>query len=482
MRYFLALIVSLYGIFLSGQTESFEIIDGNGENLRGLLAFEDEEGNYILSVGDNKSDNSISCRIYKLTLDGVLTHSLELMPANISTIWYLREEANGYLGIGKTWEGSEDSSHLWVLHLSKELEVKDQSLKFVGDLNIAEFHCIPILDTILCVGSRKYPPDGFPKIPFIFKYLSEVGIFDVKTNLGFDDLLTGLLPMPGDTMYLLRGFFLRVMDQGFNLIETITPNVYFNLIQQGHLASFNTTQFLVTGKHSNHYPDTVDTRDIGIKLSDYASFEDIKLEIIGKPGDAIDHPAYFQSIDYLEKDKIYCGGTSNVHSMPSVAGTIPSWFVLAQYDSTLNKNWEHYYGGDAYYSMYGLLATSDGGCLMYGFRHDYKENYGKLELYVLKVDENGILSSSTSIPLSNTAIKVFPNPATEKVTFDLGETISKNCRLQVFDELGRLMYSKKVEEHKEDVEIQHWEAGIYFYQLIHADGKILSNGKLVKSR
>ena len=79
--------------------------------------------------------------------------------------------------------------------------------------------------------------------------------------------------------------------------------------------------------------------------------------------------APFNSIDFVEPNKIYVGGSGN--SIGSIEQSLPSYFLLAQFDEELNKNWEQRYGGDAFYRMVMLSATQDGGCLMVGFRRDF---------------------------------------------------------------------------------------------------------------
>lgn len=79
-------------------------------------------------------------------------------------------------------------------------------------------------------------------------------------------------------------------------------------------------------------------------------------------------------------------------------------------------------------------------------------------------------------------MKIFPNPAKEKVTvsFNTGNDKEKAKQIQIFDVRGSVKYTKELKSSSGELEIQvdDWLQGVYIV-IIHTDGKALQ-GKLLK--
>lgn len=71
-------------------------------------------------------------------------------------------------------------------------------------------------------------------------------------------------------------------------------------------------------------------------------------------------------------NNIYIGGTSNLDYYNPFWSTFDSWFHLIKINPDISPIWEYWYGGDAYYFLYSILATNDSGCIMVGNRYDYE--------------------------------------------------------------------------------------------------------------
>lgn len=98
--------------------------------------------------------------------------------------------------------------------------------------------------------------------------------------------------------------------------------------------------------------------------------------------------------------------------------------------------------------------------------------------YINKSSNPKYLSSTVSESL----MKIFPNPAKEKVTvsFNTGNEKEKAKQIQVFDARGTVKYTKELKSSSGEMEIQidDWLQGVYIV-IIHTDGKALQ-GKLIK--
>ena len=93
------------------------------------------------------------------------------------------------------------------------------------------------------------------------------------------------------------------------------------------------------------------------------------------------------------------------------------------------------------------------------------------ELIITNISEN----------VADWNIGVFPNPAVDYFSLTIGEEAfiqAKAKTISVFDNLGRKVFEKKIENANETINIQDFSAGIYVVQL-NIDGKFW-NEKLIK--
>jgi len=92
--------------------------------------------------------------------------------------------------------------------------------------------------------------------------------------------------------------------------------------------------------------------------------------------------------------------------------------------------------------------------------------------------------SSRSIPTEagERLIKLYPNPATSFITFDLQKSYEKGVSIQVYSFLGKKMYENQNVTEKVTVDLNDFTRGIYIYHLRDANGKIIESGKFQVSR
>lgn len=94
--------------------------------------------------------------------------------------------------------------------------------------------------------------------------------------------------------------------------------------------------------------------------------------------------------------------------------------------------------------------------------------------------------SSRSNPATDGAdriIKLYPNPATSYITFDLQKANDKGLSIQVYNFLGKKMYeNQSVTTEKVTVDLAEFNRGVYIYHLRDLSGKIIESGKFQVSR
>jgi hypothetical protein len=79
-------------------------------------------------------------------------------------------------------------------------------------------------------------------------------------------------------------------------------------------------------------------------------------------------------------------------------------------------------------------------------------------------------------------VKLYPNPATSYITFDLQKTTDKGLSIQVYNFLGKKMYESQNVNEKLTVDLADFNRGVYIYHLRDLSGKIIESGKFQVSR
>ena len=176
---------------------------------------------------------------------------------------------------------------------------------------------------------------------------------------------------------------------------------------------------------------------------------------------------------------IYWGGTVNHDYINPAFSLKQSPFVLTKLNAQYATVWQKRYASNTYNLMQGVLATSDGGCVMYGRRYDYN-NVPRLDAIIIKVDGNGIVTSETTIPITQTSIIAFPNPSTGQLNFKKETpSVFERFDVSIFDISGKLVYQKRESDLLETIDLTHFAEGNYMYQ-IQQQGVIKAVGKWVK--
>jgi hypothetical protein len=74
-------------------------------------------------------------------------------------------------------------------------------------------------------------------------------------------------------------------------------------------------------------------------------------------------------------------------------------------------------------------------------------------------------------------IKLYPNPATTNITFDLQKGYQKGFSIQVYSFLGKKMYEGQNVSAIFNLDLAEYNRGLYMYHLIDITGKVIESGK-----
>lgn len=221
-------------------------------------------------------------------------------------------------------------------------------------------------------------------------------------------------------------------------------------------------------------------QDMGFVITD-DSLNDIRWEFWGGQSgpaiigpDSIDFPAIgkgvskygeYAYIAYTADFKFFYGSTNP--------------FALRKIDLQGNEIWTKYYSSLLSYSVFSILATTDGGALVSGTIGD--PNVPEKNVYILKVDSAGnLLTTSTKsqlgkMPKNN--FKIFPNPAKDELKL-LKLNQFKPYIFELYDAFGRLVKTVSWREDHQTVDVSSLASGIYVYRIIDEEGNV-GSGKLM---
>ena len=193
--------------------------------------------------------------------------------------------------------------------------------------------------------------------------------------------------------------------------------------------------------------------------------------------DTIEWPGLLRNLDYIDTNSVYVGGTHNFCQYEICP--VICWFSLTNMDSSLNVKWQKFYGGTANYTLWGLRATKDGGCLMYGTIYDSATQDNQRDIYVIKVDQNGLVgvNDNKTDPFIHDAI-VFPNPGSDYLNIESGPQIS-GAQFIMTSLDGKQVIDKTLDERKITVPTQFLQSGTYVWKIVF-NNSIIETGKWIK--
>lgn len=296
----------------------------------------------------------------------------------------------------------------------------------------------------------------FMSLPY--KLTLSTDIIEKRDSLGYfafgNDIAD--LPLKGQRFELSKGF-----DSLY--VVGIPASV------DGYISSswLNDTALLICGEGWSYSIGVLTHTEDNIPI-DYNCF---KME-----GDPRDHPALYKSLSIHEGNN-YIGGTSNMDYANPFFSTYDSWFHLIKINPDLTPVWEYWYGGDAYYFMYSILATNDGGCLMVGNRYDDQTQSMERDIYIAKVNSDGLIVWTQEIPIDRQVTTVYPNPGTNQLNI---KTKRKEQLFELININGQVVIKQILFENRNTINTESLNSGMYLYRLIDEKNKSVETGKWIK--
>lgn len=184
----------------------------------------------------------------------------------------------------------------------------------------------------------------------------------------------------------------------------------------------------------------------------------------------------------INSNYIYYGGSYNVTWTPPLEFYPEQrWILLFKTTHNGDIVWQKFYKGDVNYMPHKILATSDGGAMVFSPFYDWNNPIPyQRDLHILKIDSLGYYTPLTGteeeFEQMNKQILVYPNPAKDKVNFVFG--LYQNLEINLFNLQGELILSE-IYKSAAKIDISHLPTGTYIYKIAGKNG-FFEEGKLVK--
>jgi hypothetical protein len=79
-------------------------------------------------------------------------------------------------------------------------------------------------------------------------------------------------------------------------------------------------------------------------------------------------------------------------------------------------------------------------------------------------------------------VKLYPNPATSFINFELGDNAGKGYTLQLYNFMGRKLQEQVNAPERLTINLTDFPRGVYIYQLRDKGGRIIESGKFQVSK
>ncbi len=200
------------------------------------------------------------------------------------------------------------------------------------------------------------------------------------------------------------------------------------------------TSFLLSG-YNSWFMGTHSDKYIGVYLVDTSAVFHHELAL--NKIDTTDVSAWRTSMAYANDTTIYIGGFQLSPSWPwSTEPTVVELYVV---DKDLNLLGYKELGGDSSYELWGVIATDDGGCLLYGTRFNNPDVYEyDVQIWKVNREDISIITQISEIQETTNEIRIYPNPFKDNLHIHLPpEILQESFKVLIYSFAGKKVFQKK---------------------------------------
>ena len=189
--------------------------------------------------------------------------------------------------------------------------------------------------------------------------------------------------------------------------------------------------------------------------------------------------SYFASngID-LHDEFVFLGGSEFFTSGPGTFIPEPRAIQLIKLNHSGEVIWQKIYNYlDVNYRLEKVLATPDGGALLFATRYDWLDPIPfQRDVYILKVDSDGnTVVGTENITHSRPGVKVYPNPASTVINIAVEKKAALS--ISVFNAIGSVVYTGEFTS-SASIDVSGFRPGMYYYTIsgqigVHYSGRFI---------
>ena len=190
--------------------------------------------------------------------------------------------------------------------------------------------------------------------------------------------------------------------------------------------------------------------------------------------DTVDFSADLRCIDAFNTEIIFYAGTKR--RIFEFYPNNPSWIIAGTLNQNLEKIYEHYFGGDAYYITMAIKAATDGGSIISALRYDYLTQNNEYDVHFLKLNSQGLITSSNSLNTAGNKFSIYPNPVKDMVWI---ESKYDKGSMSLYDICGKELMSADLHFGTNEISIRELEGQVLIIKLVAKNNETYSY-KIIK--
>ncbi|NOX47532.1 MAG: T9SS type A sorting domain-containing protein [Chlorobi bacterium] len=283
-------------------------------------------------------------------------------------------------------------------------------------------------------------------------------------------LFLGGIDFPNKNRYQFQSH-LYIAHYDYNLDYDTSYFWYEEAFSPKITKQINDSSYFISGEYNNMAPPfTYENFDLSfIIMGDEMNTSN--LQIFGSP----DTNEEFPRMDYISLDTLFIGGRKSV-----VPGSSDTWVSIFKTNLEGDVFFQKNFGGYGRYSLTGLLATPDGGCIGTCSYWDFYEypNMDNTDILFLKFNSDGDLITSVpenTPPIYISDFLVYPNPGKDVLNISSGKD---GLVIKLFDLNGKIILEQAFDKNT-TINTGFLPVGVYSYR-INREGNLLENGKWIK--
>ncbi len=460
----------------------FRHISEQDETPSGII--ETSDGGFIISAGAHINEGPGNAILYRLRSNGDTICSRTVVNSGgTCSLTSLIKLDNGYFtGVGfKT--SSAGIYYLWLLTFTDSLVIiHDTAFQTNYSYSIDSHIILDHFRNLIVYGCNGESLYQFNIYIYQFSQNTDLLSYHFYDNptMNFPFSMTEKPDHSGYYMMIFGHYLINTNSASqilsFDYLFNVThiDSIPRDLAMYFSSKNINNNEFILTGKRT-YQTQTIRTDKLGILKVD-TDLRVIKENYIG-PEDTISYPGYLLNMDFLNVNNIYYTGVAN-QCIYGHFPSSPSYILLGRFDSSLNLTGEKYYGGDMYYEVSCMAATTDGGCIIGAASYDWNTQNQERDLYILKLDSGGIVTGiNNQSPVQSHEVIVYPNPGDDLLYV---ETQMKYAVFHLYDLSGREVLSNRLIPGRNSLQVRYLNSGLYIYKVAQ-DLLVKEYGKWIKN-